>query len=149
MLTPPPVHQVDDARDRMIDELRQQLQDLERRTRPTRTSPDVANPARNIDFAQPHDIHKPKISEVPPPPGLKSEYGTPQGSDRGEWEVNTSGLDENEINLRILKKIDRAELRQQHGEHLHSRCEHLQDRGEHLQSTMGLEKFRSSPELAF
>ena len=120
-LTPPPAHQVDDARDRKIDELRRQLQDLEQRTRPTRTSPDTANQAKNIDFAQPHYIHQPKISEVPPPPGLKSEYGTPQGSDRGEWEVNTSGLDENEINLRILKKIDRAEHRQKHGEHLHSR----------------------------
>ena len=62
-LTPPPAHQVDDARDRKIDELRRQLQDLEQRTRPTRTSPDTATPARNIDFAQPHDIHKPKISE--------------------------------------------------------------------------------------
>ena len=82
--TPPPAHPADDARDKKIEELRKQLQDLEQRTRPTRTSPDAVTHAKNFDFDQLNSNSKPTIQEVMPPPGLKSVYGTPQGSDRGE-----------------------------------------------------------------
>ena len=106
-MTPPPAHPADDVRDKKIEELRKQLQDLEQRTRPTRTSPDSVTHAKNFDFDQLNSNSKPTIQEVTPPPGLKSVYGTPQGSDRGEWEIDMNGMDEQAINLKILKNIDR------------------------------------------
>ena len=132
-------NQVDEeANARKIAELQAQLAELERRTKPTRTSPEGSHhsgfdPIRITSASAKHNVAMPvpvKADPVQRPPGLedgvRSEYGTPQGTTAdllgmamtsataeardehpSDWQVDTEGLTEKEINLRILKAIDR------------------------------------------
>ena len=114
-----------DARDQKIAELQKQLLELERRTRPTRTSPDGSHHSVT-DLVEPAKVMNPiQTKTIVRPPGLdRSEYGTPEGSTADllglqpqsnpkeeVWEMDLVGMSEREINLRILKQLDRAEAR--------------------------------------
>ena len=126
-----------DVRDIKIAELYKQLRELERRTKPTRTS--LEGPHHSgIDPIKPKIIppvkayinvpDKPIIEhkKITHPPGFnrndRSEYGTPEGSTMDflgiqhpspqrrqpdDWELNLAGFGGREINLRILKRLDR------------------------------------------
>ena len=151
-----------DARDRKIAELQAQLQELERKTRPTKTSPGSSH--HSVKAIQSKPDHHIPIPKVMRPPGLDSEFGTPQGSNSDllgldnmpapagqlsgqAWELDLDGLDENAINLRILKKIDRAEVQQHRQNAMSSTTGHSREAQQDSHNTKRSVDMRREPDI--